>query len=185
MLRSIDVSARLEGSREELFAILADCERYAAWMPGIELSSVLAREGDVAIAEFRGSRWSDRTFNLEIIHSPPDSIAFRQIDSLDHPEISGRWELAKTEAGARSPSALVRLRMRIETPLLILGSRRRLRAAARAGLDALGARRRLPAPTAPTTAARGQKVLEVVREAGGLKVWYLGESFLMPRAQER
>ncbi len=185
MLRSVEVSARSEGTREELYAILADSGRYAEWMPGIELSSVLAREGDVAVAEFRGDRWSDRTFNLELIHSPPDSIAFRQIDSLDRPEISGRWKLGETEVGAGSPTTLVRLLVRIETPLLMFDSRRRLRSALRAGLDALGARRRNMASARPAAPARRQKVLEVVREAGGLRVWYLGESFVMPEEMAR
>ena len=47
MLRTVEVSAHLQGTREELYGILADYDRYSVWMPGIELSSVLAREGDV------------------------------------------------------------------------------------------------------------------------------------------
>ena len=40
MLRSVEVSAHLRGSREEIYAVLADFDRYRAWMPGIDLSSV-------------------------------------------------------------------------------------------------------------------------------------------------
>ncbi len=183
MLRAVEVSARLQGTREELYAILADYGRYRAWMPGIDLSSVLVREGDVTIAEFRGRRFSDRTFNLELIYSLPGTIVFRQIDSLDRPEISGRWELAETESGVGSPTVLARLHARIETPLFGLGSRRRMRSALRAGLDALGARRRRLAVARPAAGAKRLKVLEVVRESGGLKVWYLGESFRMPKQE--
>ncbi len=181
MLRTVVVSADLQGSREELYGILADYDRYSAWMPGIELSSVLAREGDVTIAEFRGRRFSDRTFNLELIYSRPDAIAFRQIDSLDRPEISGRWRVGETERGVGSPTTLVRLTARIETPFFRLDSRWRMRSALRAGLDALGARRRRLAATRPAAGAGKRKVLEVVREAGGLKVWYLGETFRLPQ----
>ncbi len=185
MLRSVEVSARVEGTRKELYAILADYGRYSLWMPGIERSSVLAREGDVAIAEFRGRRWSYRSFNLELIHCPSDSVAFRQIDSLDRPEISGRWEIGETESGVGATTSLVRLELRIETPLFGFGSRRRMRSALRAGLDALGARRRHLAAARPASPTRRQKVLEVVREVGGLKVWYLGESFVLPEEDGR
>ena len=56
-----------------------------------------------------------------------------------------------------------------------------MRSALRAGLDALGARRRRLVSAQPAVAADRQKVLEIVREASGLKVWYMGESFRMPR----
>ena len=67
MLRAAEVSAHLEGTREEFFSILSDYGRYSGWVPNVELSGVLAREGDVTVAEFRGRRFSDRTFNLELI----------------------------------------------------------------------------------------------------------------------
>ena len=181
MLRSVEVSARLEGTREELYAILADVGRYSRWVPGIELSSVLAREGDVAVAELRGRRFNDRTFNLELILSPPAAVAFRQIDSLDRPAVSGRWQLDETAPGVGAAIVPVRLAVRVETPLLALGSRRRLRSALRSGLDALAARHRHLAAAQPE--AGRQKVLEVVREAEGLRVWYLGESFRIPKAE--
>ncbi len=181
MLRSVEVSARLQGTREEYYAILADCGRYSQWAPGIEMSSVLATEGDVTIAELRGRLFSDRTLNLELIYSRPDGVTFHQIDCLGRPEISGRLRVEETEAGIGSPTVLVRFAARIETPLLEFGSGRRARSALRAGLDSLGARRRHLASARPVAADSKQKVLEVVREAGGLRIWYLGESFLLPR----
>ena len=181
MLRSVEVSARLQGSREELWAILADYGRYCQWVPGLDRSSVLAQEGDVVVAEFRGRRFSDRTFNLELIRSPPDAIVFRQIDSLNRPGVSGRFKLGDTEPDVGSTTAVVSLRARLETPLFAVGSRRRMRVALRASLDSLSARRRHLASARPVAEARKQKLLEVVREADGLKVWYLGETFVMPK----
>ncbi len=185
MLRAVEVSARLKGTREELYSILIDFGRYSEWVPSIDLSGVLAREGDVTVAEFQGRRFSDRTFNLELIVSLPEAIVFRQIDSLDHAEISGQWRVGETERSVGSPTSLVRLKARVETPLLGLGSSRRIRSALRSGLDALEARRRHLASTQPAAATRKRKVLEVVRESGGLKVWYLGESFVMPKKDSR
>ncbi len=180
MRRAVEVSAPLQGTREELYAIIADVGRYSKWAPGIEHSAILAQEGDVAIAELCGRRFSDHTFNLELIHSPPDAVSFRQIDSLDRSEISGRWQLEDTESGVPPPAVLVRLQLRLEMPLFGLG-RRRAHSALRAGLDALAVRRRQLASARPAAGARRRKVLEVVRHAGGLKVWYLGESYVIPK----
>lgn len=183
MLNTIEVAARLPGTREELYGILSDYSRYSRWVPGLDLSAILAREGDVTVAEFRGRRLGDRTFNLELIRSPPGIINFHQIDSLHRAELSGCWEVAGTERLVGSPTATVCLRVRLDLPLLGFGRRRRAQTALRAGLDALGGRHRQLASTRP--AERKQKVLEVVREAEGLKVWYLGETFVVPRAGGR
>ena len=183
MLRTGSASARLEGSREELFAILADCGRYRSWVPGIDRSQVLTREGDVMIAELRVPGWAERSFNLEVVHCPPSSLAFRQIDSLDRPQISGRVELGAPDPGVGPPSLLVRVELRLETPVLSFASPFRIRAAMRAALDALGTRRRHLAARRRDAGKRKQKLLEVVREASGLRVWYLGETFRMPKVE--
>ena len=73
--------------------------------------------------------------------------------------------------------------LEVETPLLGLGSRRRIRSALRASLDALGARRRRLAAALPIAAAQKHKILEVVREASGLRVWYMGQSFTLPKQE--
>ena len=181
MLRAVEVSAHLLGTREELYSILADVGSYARWVPGLELSRILARKGDITIAELLSSRYSDHTFNFEIIRSPPEVVVFRQIDSLGRPGISGRWRVGGTEPGLGSARAPVRLQAEVDTPLLELGSRRRIRSALRAALEALEARRRHLGSARPAARPSRRKVLEVVREADGLKVWYLGDSFRMPK----
>ena len=181
MLRQARAAARLEGTREELFAILTDYGRYAAWMPGVERSRVLVREGDVTVAEIEAPAWNSYPFNLELVRSPPDAVAYHQIDSVYRPAVSGRWDLGTTDPGVGASTVEVRATLRLETPLLGLASRRRVRAALRAALDALGARRRQLASGRRAEAVR-RKLLEVVREDEGLRVWYLGETFLLPKA---
>ncbi len=170
----------LEGSQERLFNVVSDYDRYHEWMPMIDSSKVLAQEGDVTIAEFRVPQWSDRNLTLELVHARPNSIAFRQIDGMEPPAISGRWQLEDAETGV-----LVAAHLRVHTPLLHFGSRRRINTELQVTLDALGTRhRKLSSGRAEKSIAR-QKVLEVVREAGGLKIWYMGESFLVPKVQEQ
>ncbi len=181
MLRSVRASARLQSTREELYSILVDFGRYSRWLPGLEQSRILTREGDVTVAELSGRRFSDRTYNLELIRSAPETVIFRQIDCLGRPEISGQWRVGETELDLGTATAVVHLQARVDTPMLRLDSRRRIRSGLHAALDALAARRRQLASARPTAEADRRKVLEVVRDAAGLKVWYLGESFLMPR----
>ena len=184
MLRSGQADARLEGSREELFAIVTDYEHYPSWVPSIESCHVLTREGDVAVAEIRASRWADRSFTLELIQSPPSAVEFRRIDNLDPLGLIGRWELGDTDPGVGGDSVRVRVRLRLDTPFASFGSRRRIREELRATLDALEARRRRLVSGRAAGAPTKRKILEVVREARGLKVWYMGQTFVMPKTGE-
>ncbi len=182
MNRATEVTARLEGRREELLEILCDLDRLDAWVPGIESSQVLTREGDVAIAELRIPEWADRSFNLEVVHASRLGLDFQQIDSIGHPEISGRIELGDTAPGVGTSSVKVRIVLRLEISLWSFGTRKRVRSALRASFDALGARRRQLAASRRDSGDRKQKLLEVFRESTGLRIWYLGESFLLPKA---
>ena len=183
MLRTAEAAARLEGTREELFAIVTDYGRYAAWMPGVELSRVLVREGDVTIAELAAPAWNPYPFNLELVRSTPGTVEFRQTDSFRRPAVAGRWELGATDPGVGASTVEVRASLSLETPALSLGSGRRIRAVLGTSLDALGARRRQLAAGRPRAKAAKTKILEVVRGADGLEVWYLGETYVLPKAR--
>ncbi|MEM7351627.1 MAG: hypothetical protein AAF657_12600 [Acidobacteriota bacterium] len=182
MLRTARVSARLEGTQQELLAVATDLTRYAAWVPGIERCQVLTREGDVTLIELRAPGWDDRSVNLEVLRSAT-GLAFRQIDSLGRPEISGQVEIGETAPDVGATSARVQTTLQLETPFWSLGARRRMRTALRTALDALGVRRRQLRASQSHPAARRQKVLEVVREARGLRVWYMGETFRIPKVE--
>lgn len=182
MLRTAEADARVEGSREELFQIVTDYGRWQAWMPGVEHSRLLVREGDVTIAELAAPDWAPHPFNLELVHSPPGTVEFHQIDSLGR-GAAGRWELGTTDPGVGASTVSVSVSLRLDTPALALASGPRLRATLRAWLDALGARRRHLAAARPGAPTAKRKLLEVVRGEGGLEVWYLGETFLLPKAR--
>ncbi len=184
MLRTGEATARLEGSRQELFDIITDFESYPSWVPGLESCHVLTREGDVTVAEAHASRWLDRSFTLELIQSPPSAVELRRIDSLDPFELAGWWQLGRTDHAADGASVEVSVRLRLATPLFGFGIRRRMREELRATLDALGDRCRHLASHRTTETPRKHKILEITPERRGLKVWYMGETFLLPRLEE-
>lgn len=181
MLRSAEARAHLDGTRGELFEILTDYESYPRWVPGLDSCHVLSREGDVSVAEMRAARWSDVSATVELIRSRPGEVELRRIDSLDPFALTGRFQLGATDRGAGGGSTPVTLELRLDTPLFAFGIRRRMREQLQATLDALGGRRRHLA-SRPGTAPERHKILEVRPVAGGLEVWYLGETYLLPRA---
>ncbi len=180
MLRSGEAKTTLEGSCETLFEIVSDYDQYQAWMPMIAHSKVLTREGDITIVEFRTSQGSDRSYTVELVHAAPTAITFQQIDSLDPAAVSGSWQLEASDTGVE-----VQAKLRVPTAFLRFGSRRRIRTELQVTLDALGTRSRQLNSSGPQTGATRRKVLEVVREARGLKIWYMGESYLVPKTRER
>ncbi len=182
MPRSAQLSTHLHGGRRELFAVLTDVDAYREWLPGVEHSQILAREGDIVVAELACPRYTPRVFTLEFLQTAPSSVVFQQIDSYGQPEVSGRWDLEEPEAGGSQ--VLVRASLCLAAPFWRLGVRRRIRSVLSAALSALDERcRHLGSEVAAEEGAK-QKVLEVVREAAGLRIWYLGETFFLQKAEE-
>jgi ribosome-associated toxin RatA of RatAB toxin-antitoxin module len=182
MRRTVEAAARLQGTRESLFAVLGDYGLYQAWVPGVEHSRLLAREGDVAVAELRCPLYSARSFTFELVRSPPSAIDFHHIGHLGRPQVSGRWELGEETA----KGVAVRARLAVETPLLKLGSREVMRSVLAATLRRLEERcRRLAAWSGGLAGKSKRKILEVVRRPDGLEISYLGETYRLPQAGGR
>ncbi len=100
MLRNVEATRRPDASRDLLFDVLTDYDRYREWLPGIEHSRVLAHEGDIVVAEFKAAHYGPERVPLEFIHSPPFSIRYNQIEHYGKPDIAGRWELSDPAEGS-------------------------------------------------------------------------------------
>ncbi|MCP4661761.1 MAG: SRPBCC family protein [bacterium] len=181
MLRNEETTRSLDASRDLLFTILTDYDRYREWLPGIEQSRVLAREGDIVVAEFKASHYGPEMVALEFIHSPPASIAYSQVEHYGKPDIAGRWELSDPDEGT---GVGVKAAIRLSTPLFKFRSRRLMRASLEEALAALAKRSAALATgeVAEAPAAR-RKVLEVLRRPQGLEIWYLGESYMLSQVR--
>ncbi|MEM7585712.1 MAG: SRPBCC family protein [Acidobacteriota bacterium] len=179
MQRAAQASAHLDASREVVYDIVSDYERYRAWIPNLAESQLLTQEGDISIAEFRAPLWSERSVTLELVHTPPSTISFQQIDSIGRPSVSGYWRLEEADSGV-----IVQARLRVATPFFQFGSRRRLHTELQLTLDALGARQRELSTGRGSGGSARRKVLEIIRQADGLKLWYLGETYLVPKVRE-
>jgi len=69
----------IDGAPEAVFAMLRDVERIAEWVPRVDRSHLLAREGGVSVCElvFRGAA---RSVTLELVYLDDQSIRFTQVD---------------------------------------------------------------------------------------------------------
>lgn len=169
----------LEAPRERAFAVLADEPRYPEWLPGVEEAHVLARDGDVAVVEIRAPRFRAEKVVLELIYSPPAEIRFRQVGGYGRPAIAGRCELRDGDGGTR-----IQVDLRVATPLVAFGSRRRLRQAVATSLAAL-AERIADVETGRVAVPGGKrKILEIVERDGGLEIRLSDERYRLVKVEE-
>jgi uncharacterized protein YndB with AHSA1/START domain len=126
MDRSIDATVRLKVGRAEVFNRLTDYPRLADWLPGVESARILAREGDVVVAEVAAPGLGAPRRVLELVHSPPGLAHFTRVDQYRGEGTSGTWELIADDDG-------VELRVRLRPGPTYAGARGRKRL--RAGLE--------------------------------------------------
>ena len=181
MDRSIEATVRLKGDRDEAFDRLTDYPRLCDWLPGVEAARILAREGDVVVAEVKAPGFGAPSLVLELVHSPPGLAHFTRVDQYRGEGTSGTWELIEKDDG-------VELRVRLRPGPIFAGSRdrKRLRTGLENALKTI--RRGLNEKTAETEieaeADGRRKILEVTRRGNTVVVWHRGKVFELPRRAE-
>jgi hypothetical protein len=181
MDRSIDGAVRLQADRDEIFDRLTDYPRLGDWLPGVESARVLAREGDIVVAELAAPGLGAPSLVLELVHSPPGLAQFTRVDQYRGEGTSGTWELTPDDDG-------VELRVQLRPGPAFSGARGRKRL--RAGLEhALEAIRRgiekASSQLEPQAEVEGRrKILEVTRRGDTVVVWHRGKVFELPRGAE-
>lgn len=120
MIRHAEISVSTAANRETVWALLTDLEQSATWLPGVTLSRVLTREGDISVIEviFAGTRRV-----LEVVQSPPNGARFEEVGRDGVGGVSGSWNLR--DSGENG--LVIEAEIRVSTPLLALGSGRKIR----------------------------------------------------------
>ena len=178
-------SIQLEVPREIAFATLSDYNSYERWMPGVSYSHILAQDGDIVVAEFAWPIYVATKFNLEFIHTPPDSIVYVQTDQYRRRGLSGRWDVKPAPAGL---GCILSAEMCIETGLFeSIGLRRKLLATLKNCLVAVAERiREHPCGTVSSRTGQSRtKVLEVIKNSDELRVWLFGEVYELRQRREQ
>jgi len=129
------LSCTLSAPLDKIFGVLSDYANYPLWAPDVVSATVLAREGDIVVAEFESPFLTEKKYVLEFLLVPPTAIAFKQVDQFGERGVRGRWDLKQARDGTGTVvtgSMSVRAEMR---KLLI--NRRRARLIVRRRLDSL------------------------------------------------
>ncbi len=181
MDHTIEAAVRLETDRDEAFARLTDYTRLGDWLPGVENARVLAREGDVVVAEVAAPGLAAPRLVLELVHSPPGLAHFTRVDQYRGEGTSGTWELTEEDGG-------VELRVRLRPGPSFAGARgrRRLRAGLEHALEMIrrGLEETASEPEPDVEAGGRRKILEVTRRGDTVVVWHRGKVFELPRRTE-
>jgi uncharacterized protein YndB with AHSA1/START domain len=182
MDRSLEATVRLKGDRDEAFNCLTDYPRLCDWLPGVESARVLAREGDVVVAEVRAPGLGAPGLVLELVHSPPGLAHFTRVDQYRGEGTSGTWELIEEDDGE------VELRVRLRPGQSFAGARgrKRLRAGLEKVIEAIrhGLEEKTAEPEIESEVDGRRKILEVTRRGNTVVVWHRGKVFELRRRAE-
>jgi hypothetical protein len=181
MDRSIDGAVLLAADRDEIFDRLTDYPRLSDWLPGVESARVLAREGDIVVAEVKAPGLGAPSLVLELVHSPPGLAQFTRVDQYSGEGTSGTWELVPVDDG-------VELRVQLRPGPRFSGARgrKRLGAGLDHALEAIqqGLEKIAVQPEAEDGEEGRRKILEVTRNGDIVVVWHRGRVFELPRRTE-
>lgn len=166
-----------------VYDVLTDYESYAEWLPMVVQSKTLAREGDLAIAEFELSTPQKDKFHFECIHTRNKMVLWRTL--------GGRLPIAQVEwtiAGAGS-SCEVTLAVtgKLHWGQFLPGASgflkpRQCTKALQSQLATF-----MPESTTPDLAIRneaGERILELAETEDGVICWIRGRKYVLQPAQD-
>ncbi len=184
-MKEIERSVTIRAPREEVFAVIRDYGSYAAWMPGVAESRVLASEGVITVAEFLYRGEPDRRCVLEFLEKGSNRIQYGPSLGPDSPGISGELELK--EGPSSECVTLVGRISEIHGRSLVsmMGTKRVVERSLEAALCAIRDRvlfRDLPEDVLLNWSDLNdegvEKILRIVEDSkGNLRIWFLGRKY--------
>jgi len=181
MDRSIEATVRLKCDRDEAFERLTDYHNLRDWLPGVESARVLAREGDVVVAEVKAPGLGAPGLVLELVHSPPGLAHFTRVDQYRGEGTSGTWELIDEDG-----EVALQVRLRPGPSFAGARGRKRLRTGLENALAVIrrGLNERTAEPEIEAEVEGRRKILEVTRRGDTVVVWHRGKVFELPHRTE-
>lgn len=161
------------------YEILTDYDSYSEWAPFISQSKLLAREGDLAIAEFEMSRPLEEKFALECIHTRNKMVLTRTI--------SGRIPISQFEwiiqaQGDNQCTVTLTIQGKANWHRLVPSYRSLMNVSA--CLAALQSQASALSPDLSISDPGGEKIIEIVETEQGLMCWLRGKKYNLISAPE-
>ena len=157
-----------------LYDVLTDYDGYAEWLPHVAQSKLLAREGDLALAEFEVNLPPKKRFVVECIHTRNKMVLWRSIG-----EEIPVWQVEWTIAAAGDSKAEVTLVVsgKLRRNSLLPKYRRFLEP--KKCLQALQSQVAAFLPELAVTDEEGEKILELVETEDGVVCWIRGKKYVL------
>ena len=160
-----------------LYEVLTDYDSYREWMPLIAQSKLLAKEGDLAIAEFELAGSSKDMFVVECIHTKNRMVLWRPIrGKLPVDEL--QWDIEAAQEGQTKVTITIEGRRGLpglSNPYCKLTDAGRC-------LKALEAHLSVFLPELGTD-AEGEKIMEIAETGEGLICWLQGKKYILTIAE--
>ena len=169
--RKRTATAEYPCSAEVLYEILTDYDLYSDWMPLVENSQLLAKAGELAIAQLGWAPPLKGHVTAECIHTTNAAVISRVIEGKA-PLTSFDWELEPRGAERCS------LKLTIGAALGLHSGFRELLDPARV-LAALQTYAGSFSPQLVLDGERGEVILEVFETEQGLSCWFNGQKYEM------
>jgi ribosome-associated toxin RatA of RatAB toxin-antitoxin module len=170
-------SAVVAADPELVYEILTDYDGYSEWMPLIARSVLLAKEGDLAIAEFELVRPSKEKFAVECIHTKNRMVLTRTISGRI-PVRQIEWDLSPSGQGT---DVKVVVEARTNWHRILPAYRRFINPVA--FLAGLRAQLSSFSPEALPD-EEGEKIFELTESEQGLVCWIRGKKYTLTPAPE-
>ena len=157
-----------------VFELLTDYDTYSEWIPGVTQSKLLAKEGDLALAEIEVSAPVPEKLVFECIHDKNRSVVSRAI--------SGKTPFAKIEwtiaaAGPQQAQVTVVLEGKPDWHWILRRYRRILDAEHYA--QALQGQAAAFSPELTVTGGSGETILDLMETGEGMVLVYRGKKYLL------
>lgn len=187
-IERLEKSVRIAASKESVFRVISDYERYPDWMPDMLRSKVISREGSRTVCAFNVGGLKRINYTLELEHQEYDAIRFRQVTG-DLRHYQGMWRL---ESPPDASETLVVCRMEIDPGLPVPGwivkrtiakqlsdNLQALKKRAESGIaDAVPEEvEHRPLDQKEISKGEREKILEVVRRGQAFEIWFMGKRY--------
>ena len=176
-------STTLHARPDEVFTVLADYQRYMDWAPDVVASTLLAREGDIVVAEFLSPFLLEDKYVIECLHSKPHTITYKQVDQYGARGVQGSWRLEPQGNGETRVTAQMDYRDRLWNRG---ASRRRAQRILDRRLDSLASRFAGAAGGDERALKDADRsgLLEALARGDAFTVWSPGARYVLKRVEE-
>jgi len=162
-----------------LYDVLTDYDGYAEWLPQVTESKLLARERDLALAEFQVNLPPRTRFVIECVHTRNKMVLWRSIGE-EIPVWQVEWTIAAAGDNKAEVTLVVSSKFQRNSLLPKYGRFLQPKKCMTALLSQVAAF----LPELAVTDEEGEKILELVETGDGVVCWIRGKKYVLRQELE-